>query len=60
MSCTHFVDPPEWQFDRNEVLFETANGCVALDMLKDGRVGGVEFLDKVFGKPSEDGRHGFE
>jgi len=34
----------EWQFERNLHLEHPAYGDLVLDILKDGRVGGVEFL----------------
>ena len=53
-SCTtyiHFVDPTnpnqpgsEWQFKQNLVF---QNGRLVLDVLKSGRIGGVEFLDRL-------------
>ena len=53
-SCTtyiHFVDPTnpnklgsEWQFKQNLMFHD---GRLVLDVLKDGRIGGVEFLDRL-------------
>jgi hypothetical protein len=50
----YFVDPvnanrpgAEWQIDRGVAFEETPFGFVAVDILKDGRVGGVEFVDRV-------------
>lgn len=37
----------EWQFQENIILRNTENGDVVLDILKDNRVGGVEFLNKI-------------
>lgn len=37
----------EWQFDRSVVLEDTAYGEVVIDILKDGRIGGIELLDEV-------------
>jgi hypothetical protein len=49
-----FVDPEcpnqpgsEWQFDRNVSLHHPEHGQVVLDVLKDGRIGGLEFLDRL-------------
>jgi hypothetical protein len=36
-----------WQFDRNVLLQDPERGQIVLDLLKDGRVGGVEFLDRL-------------
>jgi hypothetical protein len=36
-----------WQFSHNVVLENTEHGEVVLDVLKSGRVGGVEFLAKL-------------
>lgn len=38
----------EWQHDYCEVLEETPYGEVVLDILKDGRIGGIEFLHQVY------------
>ena len=35
----------EWQFEDNIILEDPEKGELVLDVLKDGRVGGVEFLD---------------
>lgn len=47
----HFVNPrranrpgSEWQFEDNIILEDPVKGELVLDILKDGRVGGVEFL----------------
>ena len=37
----------EWQFDRNEVLHDPKEGELVLDVLKDGRIGGIEFLARL-------------
>jgi hypothetical protein len=37
----------EWQFARNVHLHDPAHGHLVLDVLEDGRVGGVEFLDRL-------------
>jgi hypothetical protein len=50
----HFVNPAnpnmpgsEWQFQKNIVLNDPKQGELVLDILKDGRVGGVEFVNKI-------------
>jgi hypothetical protein len=50
----HFVAPEapnlpgsEWQFAHNIVLHHPEHGTVVLDVLKDGRIGGVEFVDRL-------------
>jgi hypothetical protein len=37
----------EWQFKANVVLSHEALGMVVLDILKDNRLGGIEFVDKI-------------
>jgi hypothetical protein len=37
----------EWQFERNVFLHHPEHGRLVLDVLKDGRIGGVEFLDRL-------------
>ncbi|MBB3701259.1 hypothetical protein KMW28_03645 [Flammeovirga yaeyamensis] len=37
----------EWQFDENIVLEDQQQGTIVLDVLKDGRIGGIEFLDLI-------------
>jgi hypothetical protein len=51
---TYFVDPQrpneqgsEWQFLENVVMEHPTDGTIVLDILKDGRVGGVEFVDRI-------------
>jgi hypothetical protein len=51
---TYFVSPhrqnlpgSEWQFDFNIVLEHPTEGDLVLDILKDRRVGGVEFISKI-------------
>lgn len=53
-SYIHFVAPDhpnqpgsEWQFESNLVLEETTHGAVILDILRDGRIGGIEFLSRL-------------
>lgn len=50
----HFVDSrnanepnAEWQFERNIVLQHPQEGMIVLDVLKDGRIGGVEFVKYI-------------
>ena len=50
----HFVDPQkpnevgsEWQFKTNLELESPSDGWIILDILKGGRVGGVEFVDRL-------------
>ena len=52
--CVYFVSPEapnepgsEWQFDVNEVLECPKVGDVVLDVLKDGRIGGIEILRDI-------------
>ncbi len=42
----YFVDPqsPDWHVARDFRLNDTPRGDVEIDVLKDGRIGGVEFL----------------
>ena len=37
----------EWQFDSNLALEDTAHGTIMLDILRDGRIGGAEFLSRL-------------
>jgi len=37
----------EWQFDENIVLEHVPEGTIVVDVLKDGRIGGVEFLKYI-------------
>lgn len=37
----------EWQFDENLVLEHDTEGTIVLDLLKDGRIGGIEFLSQI-------------
>lgn len=34
----------EWQFDENIILHDKKNGEIVLNIIKDKRVGGIEFL----------------
>jgi hypothetical protein len=53
----HFVDPTdankpgaEWQFDTNLWLKDPVEGNLVIDVLKGGRVGAIEFYDRMFGR----------
>ncbi len=37
----------EWQFKENIILEHPTEGDIVLDVLRDGRVGGAEFLSKL-------------
>ncbi len=37
----------EWQFDENIVLEHKTEGTIVLDILKDGRIGGIELLNEL-------------
>lgn len=37
----------EWQFDESIVLEHETEGTIVLDILKDGRIGGIEFLSQI-------------
>ncbi|HEX9503495.1 MAG TPA: hypothetical protein VF974_04215 [Patescibacteria group bacterium] len=37
----------EWQFDENIILESEDEGTIVLDILKDGRIGGVEFVSRI-------------
>ena len=50
----HFVDPSspneegaQWQCDVNIIIEHESEGVLVLDILKDRRVGGLEFLDRL-------------
>ncbi|HEX8271302.1 MAG TPA: hypothetical protein VF615_01550 [Longimicrobiaceae bacterium] len=50
----YFVDPARpdepgsaWQFEENVVLHHPREGELVLDVLRDGRIGGVEFLKRL-------------
>jgi hypothetical protein len=50
----YFVNPvnpnepgSEWQFDTSILLECPTEGLLVLDILKENRVGGVEFVDKI-------------
>ncbi len=38
----------EWQFDKNIILVDTIEGDVVLDVLKSGKIGGIEYLSKLY------------
>ena len=37
----------EWQFGGNVQLTDPMRGWIVLDVLKDGRIGGIEFVDEI-------------
>jgi hypothetical protein len=37
----------EWQFDENIILEHETEGTIVLDVLKDGRIGGIEFVSQI-------------
>ena len=37
----------KWQFDRNVLLEDSPEGDLMVDVLKDGSIGGVEFVSKL-------------
>jgi len=37
----------EWQFDENIVLEDETEGTIVLDILKGGRIGGIEFVSQI-------------
>ena len=37
----------EWQFAENIVLEHETEGTIVLDVLKDGRIGGIEFVNQI-------------
>lgn len=37
----------EWQFDENIVLEHETEGTIVLDILKNGRIGGIEFVSQI-------------
>ncbi len=50
----HFVDPSgpntpgsEWQFEENLLLDHPEEGTLVLDILREQRIGGVEFLGRI-------------
>jgi hypothetical protein len=39
----------EWQFEANVVLHHQTLGMVVIDVLKNSRLGGIEFVDRIEG-----------
>lgn len=37
----------EWQIEKNIVLENEKEGTIVLDILKDGRIGGIEFINQI-------------
>lgn len=37
----------EWQFQENVVLEHPVEGTIVLDILRDGRIGGIEFINQI-------------
>ncbi len=37
----------EWQFDEDIILEDEIEGTIVLDILKDGRIGGIEFVSQI-------------
>ena len=37
----------EWQFEENIVLEHETEGTIVLDILKDGRIGGIELVSQI-------------
>ena len=37
----------EWQFNENIILEHETEGTIVLDVLKDGRIGGIEFIKQI-------------
>jgi len=44
-----------WQFDRTVELVDPDAGVVLVDVLQDGRIGGIELLDLEMGRPGAGG-----
>lgn len=38
---------PEWQLDENVTLEHKTEGTIVLEILKDGRIGGIEFINQI-------------
>jgi len=53
---SHFIDPAthatDWKFAGTLMLDCPVRGGLAIDVLKDHRIGGIEFLDAVMGRPT--------
>lgn len=50
----HFVAPikpnqpgSKWKFDRNIVLEDESEGTIIIDILKENKIGGVEFVNQI-------------
>jgi len=43
----------EWQFRTNVVLESPVDGTMVLDILKDGRVGAIEYVDRLIDQDEE-------
>ena len=44
----------EWQFKENLFLYDLTEGNLVVDILQDGRVGGIEFYDRLFSNARAD------
>ncbi len=44
----------EWQFESSLMLDDTVHGTVVLDILRDGRIGGAEFLSRLLDHPTSE------
>lgn len=44
----------EWQFDSSLALEDTVHGTVLLDILRDGRIGGAEFLCRLLDRETSE------
>ncbi len=38
----------EWQFDESIALEHESEGTIVIDILKDGRIGGIEFVNQIW------------
>lgn len=56
---THFMPPMErqhrWNFRASLFLSHPTLGTLVVDVLKDGSIGGMEYLDRVMGMPMDVG-----
>jgi hypothetical protein len=43
----------DWQFRENLFLDDPTEGNLVVDVLQDGRVGGIEYYDRLFSKPCD-------
>lgn len=48
------VPGAEWQIERQKVIQDSRYGEIVIDILEDGRIGGVEFLANVFSADIEE------